>query len=266
MQREWQPEELIECWTLLDDDRRLVANKTGATRLGFALLLKFFELEGRFPRSAARAAAGGGGVRRGSGQGARRARWMRISGRAARSSTTAPRSASELGFREATRRRRAAARRLARATRSARSSLARSACERRCCAAVAASASSRRRRRARSGSSAPRARAASTSSRAARARDCPTSPSSSSSSSIAGDDPDIPARRRRISGRAEVRSRPAGAEDAASGDRQARARQGDRAEPRSVRRRVGEARGVVARAGGRSCIRLTCGPRRPRCA
>ena len=53
MQREWQPEELIECWTLLDDDRRLVANKTGATRLGFALLLKFFELEGRFPRSAA---------------------------------------------------------------------------------------------------------------------------------------------------------------------------------------------------------------------
>ena len=53
MQREWQPAELIECWTLLDDDRRLVANKTGATRLGFALLLKFFELDGRFPRSAA---------------------------------------------------------------------------------------------------------------------------------------------------------------------------------------------------------------------
>jgi len=51
MRREWQPEELIECWTLLDDDRRLVANKTGATRLGFALLLKFFEEEGRFPRS-----------------------------------------------------------------------------------------------------------------------------------------------------------------------------------------------------------------------
>ena len=53
MQREWHPAELIECWTLLDDDRRLVANKTGVTRLGFALLLKFFELEGRFPRSAA---------------------------------------------------------------------------------------------------------------------------------------------------------------------------------------------------------------------
>jgi hypothetical protein len=30
----------------------LVGNKTGLTRLGFALLLKFFELEARFPRSA----------------------------------------------------------------------------------------------------------------------------------------------------------------------------------------------------------------------
>ncbi len=49
MRREWQPEELIDCWTLVDRDWELVANKTGATRLGFALLLKFFELEGRFP-------------------------------------------------------------------------------------------------------------------------------------------------------------------------------------------------------------------------
>src|SRR5450755_2816846 len=53
MKREWQPEELIECWTLLGRDRRLVANKTGATRLGFAMLLKFFELEARFPPAAA---------------------------------------------------------------------------------------------------------------------------------------------------------------------------------------------------------------------
>lgn len=52
MRREWEPEELIECWTLINEDRRLIANKTGATRLGFALLLKFFELEARFPRSA----------------------------------------------------------------------------------------------------------------------------------------------------------------------------------------------------------------------
>ncbi len=50
MRREWAPEELIACWTLVEDDRRLVGNKTGATRLGFAVLLKFFELEARFPR------------------------------------------------------------------------------------------------------------------------------------------------------------------------------------------------------------------------
>ena len=53
MRRDWQPEELIDCWTLVDRDWELVANKTGATRLGFALLLKFFELEARFPAHAA---------------------------------------------------------------------------------------------------------------------------------------------------------------------------------------------------------------------
>ncbi|WP_326640051.1 Tn3 family transposase [Streptosporangium sp. NBC_01755] len=50
MRREWEPEELIAAWTLLDGDWGLVGNKTGATRLGFSLLLKFFEQEGRFPR------------------------------------------------------------------------------------------------------------------------------------------------------------------------------------------------------------------------
>jgi hypothetical protein len=53
MRREWTPEDLIASWTLVEDDRRMVSNKTGATRLGFAALLKFFELEGRFPRHAA---------------------------------------------------------------------------------------------------------------------------------------------------------------------------------------------------------------------
>jgi hypothetical protein len=48
----WEPEELVAGWTLLEADRRLVANKTGATRLGFALLLKFFELNARFAVSA----------------------------------------------------------------------------------------------------------------------------------------------------------------------------------------------------------------------
>lgn len=49
MRREWHPEDLIACWTLIDTDWPLVGNKTGPTRLGFALSLKFFELEARFP-------------------------------------------------------------------------------------------------------------------------------------------------------------------------------------------------------------------------
>jgi TnpA family transposase len=52
MRRDWDPEDLIACWTLVDADWKLLANKRGATRLGFALLLKFFELDARFPRQA----------------------------------------------------------------------------------------------------------------------------------------------------------------------------------------------------------------------
>ena len=50
MRREWTPEDLIASWTLVEADWGLVANKIGATRQGFAVLLKFFELEGRFAR------------------------------------------------------------------------------------------------------------------------------------------------------------------------------------------------------------------------
>lgn len=50
MRRDWEPEDLVASWTLVDGDWRLIANKSGATRLGFALLLKFFELEACFPR------------------------------------------------------------------------------------------------------------------------------------------------------------------------------------------------------------------------
>ncbi len=46
MRGDWEPEALIACWTLDEADWRLLANKAGATRLGFALLLKFFEFEG----------------------------------------------------------------------------------------------------------------------------------------------------------------------------------------------------------------------------
>jgi hypothetical protein len=39
-----------DCWTLDEQELALLANKSGATRLGFGLMLKYFELEARFPR------------------------------------------------------------------------------------------------------------------------------------------------------------------------------------------------------------------------
>jgi len=42
-------DELVERWTVLADDQDLIAGKRGPTRLGFALLLKFFTQYGRFP-------------------------------------------------------------------------------------------------------------------------------------------------------------------------------------------------------------------------
>lgn len=49
VKQDWDPDELIVAWTLVEDDWRLLGNKTGATRLGFALVLKYFEIEGEFP-------------------------------------------------------------------------------------------------------------------------------------------------------------------------------------------------------------------------
>jgi TnpA family transposase len=43
-------DELVEFWTLLDEDRELLTGKRGATGLGFALLLKHYSRYGRFPR------------------------------------------------------------------------------------------------------------------------------------------------------------------------------------------------------------------------
>ncbi|MEU8804793.1 Tn3 family transposase [Spirillospora sp. NPDC048819] len=46
-------DELVEHWTVLEDELELVAGKRGPTRLGFALLLKFYTRHGRFPRGRA---------------------------------------------------------------------------------------------------------------------------------------------------------------------------------------------------------------------
>ncbi|MBW4430957.1 MAG: DUF4158 domain-containing protein [Pelatocladus maniniholoensis HA4357-MV3] len=51
MKRHWEVDELIEHWTLLPNEITMLANKTGANRLGFAVLLKFFQYETKFPSS-----------------------------------------------------------------------------------------------------------------------------------------------------------------------------------------------------------------------
>jgi uncharacterized protein DUF4158 len=50
MKREWHPDELMAHWTILPQEHKLLGNKSGPTRLGFAVLLKYFQYEGRFPQ------------------------------------------------------------------------------------------------------------------------------------------------------------------------------------------------------------------------
>lgn len=49
MKHNWDREELEQNWTLSVQEQKLLKHKIGATRLGFALLMKFFQMEGRFP-------------------------------------------------------------------------------------------------------------------------------------------------------------------------------------------------------------------------
>jgi len=51
VKRQWTADELGEYWALLPWDLEPLTNKTGATRLGYALLLKYFPIEGRFPQA-----------------------------------------------------------------------------------------------------------------------------------------------------------------------------------------------------------------------
>ncbi|TCO70421.1 Tn3 family transposase [Marinisporobacter balticus] len=49
MKRNWEVDELIEYFTFLPNEHALLSNKTGSTRLGFAILFKFFQYKARFP-------------------------------------------------------------------------------------------------------------------------------------------------------------------------------------------------------------------------
>jgi len=50
MKRHWNVQELREHWSLSVEERSLLAHKAPRSQLGFAVLLKFFQLESRFPR------------------------------------------------------------------------------------------------------------------------------------------------------------------------------------------------------------------------
>jgi len=51
MKRHWTTDELFDECTLRPEELALLDRKIGSGRLGFALLLKCFQHQGRFPRS-----------------------------------------------------------------------------------------------------------------------------------------------------------------------------------------------------------------------
>jgi hypothetical protein len=51
LKRQWDATELVEHFTLMPEEMALLENKSEENRLGFAVLLKFFQLEARFPRA-----------------------------------------------------------------------------------------------------------------------------------------------------------------------------------------------------------------------
>jgi hypothetical protein len=50
--RDWHPDELIEHWSLTPCEKQQALSKRAPSRLGFAVLLKYFQHQGRFPKSA----------------------------------------------------------------------------------------------------------------------------------------------------------------------------------------------------------------------
>ena len=52
MKRVWSPDELADHWSLTPRERSLLtAHKFDHTALGFAILLKYLQIDGRFPRT-----------------------------------------------------------------------------------------------------------------------------------------------------------------------------------------------------------------------
>ncbi|OPY56652.1 MAG: hypothetical protein A4E55_02005 [Pelotomaculum sp. PtaU1.Bin035] len=51
MKRVWELEDLIDYFTIVPTEMKLIENKAGANRLGCAVFLKFFQIEGKFPNN-----------------------------------------------------------------------------------------------------------------------------------------------------------------------------------------------------------------------
>ena len=51
VKRNWSNDELAEQWSLSPEELALLPNRVGHNRFGFAVHLKFFQIDGRFPRS-----------------------------------------------------------------------------------------------------------------------------------------------------------------------------------------------------------------------
>jgi hypothetical protein len=51
LKRQWDATELVEHFTLMPEEMVLLENKSEDNSLGFAVLLKFFQMEARYPRS-----------------------------------------------------------------------------------------------------------------------------------------------------------------------------------------------------------------------
>jgi hypothetical protein len=49
MKQSWTEDDLAASWLLLPGEWQIIESKRGVTQLGFALLFKFFQIEGRFP-------------------------------------------------------------------------------------------------------------------------------------------------------------------------------------------------------------------------
>ena len=50
MKQHWLPYELKELWSLSPEEQVLLAGRSASNRLGVAILLKFFQITGQFPK------------------------------------------------------------------------------------------------------------------------------------------------------------------------------------------------------------------------